>query len=166
MFSFTSFGISLDEDLAFLRQCIYTFRAYGQIYHDLPALVLEENNPCYFQLYFYDTDNELQNRMRTQYNENLSAKVVEKLMKILKQNPYAQVLRRLEDKSSFEDFEIHIVANSNLDQRVYNRSSVDQVAAIWVEGNNPNIPFKIDIIVHAHLGTRHRLKYHFGCYDP
>ena len=128
MFSFTSFGISLDEDLAFLRQCIYTFRAYGQIYHDLPALVLEENNPCYFQLYFYDT--ELQNRMRTQYNENLSAKVVEKLMKILKQNPYVQVLRRLEDKSSFEDFEIQIAANSNLDQRVYNCSSVDQVAAI------------------------------------
>ena len=106
MFSFTSFGVSLDKDLASWRQYIYTFRAYGQIYHDLPALVLEENNSCYFQLYFYDTDNELQNRMIIQYNENLSTKVVEKLMKILKQNPYAQVLRRLEDKSSFEDFEI------------------------------------------------------------
>ena len=53
--------------------------------------------------------------MRTQYNENLSAKVVEKLMEILKQNPYAQVLQKLEDISSFEDFEIHIAANSNLD---------------------------------------------------
>ena len=31
MFSFTSFGISLDKDLASLRQCIYTFRTYGQI---------------------------------------------------------------------------------------------------------------------------------------
>ena len=47
-------------------------------------MVLEESNPCYFQLYFYDTGNELQNRMRTQYNENLNAKVVEKLMEILK----------------------------------------------------------------------------------
>ena len=65
MFSFTFFGISLDEDLVFLRQCIYTFQAYGQIYYDLPTLVLEENNPCYFQLYFYDIGNELQNRMRT-----------------------------------------------------------------------------------------------------
>ena len=101
MFSLVSFGISLDEDPAFLRQSIYTFRAYGQIYHDLPALVLEENNPCYFQLYFYDTDNELQNRMRTQFNENLSAKVVEKLMEILKQNPYTQVLQRLDDISFF-----------------------------------------------------------------
>ena len=104
--------------------------------------------------------------MRTQYNENLSAKVVEKLMKILKQNSYAQLLRRLKDISSFDDFEIHIAANSNLDQRVYNRSSVNQVAAIWIEGNNLNISFKIDIIVHTHLGTRHRLKYHFSCYDP
>ena len=59
MFSFTSFGVSLDKDLASLRKCIYTFQAYGQIYHDLPALVLEENNSCYFQLYFYDTGNEL-----------------------------------------------------------------------------------------------------------
>ena len=41
--------------------------------------------------------------------------------------------------SSFEDFEIHITANSNLDQRVYNRLSIDQVAAIQVKGNNSNI---------------------------
>ena len=34
----------------------------------------------YFQLYFYDIGNELHNRMRIQYNENLSAKVMEKLM--------------------------------------------------------------------------------------
>ena len=59
MFSFTFFGISLDKDLAFLRQCIYTFRAYRQIYYDLPALVLEENSSCYFQLYFDDIGNEL-----------------------------------------------------------------------------------------------------------
>ena len=91
--------------------------------------------------------------MRTQYNENLSAKVVKKLMKILKQNPYAQVLRRLEDIFFFEDFEIHIATNFNLDQRVYNRSSVDQVTTTWVEWNNSNIQFKIDIIVHANLGT-------------
>ena len=104
--------------------------------------------------------------MRMQYNKNLSAKVMEKLMKILEQNTYAQVLQRLENISSFEDFEIHIATNSNLDQRVYNRSSVDQVAAIWVEWNNSNIQFEVDIIVHTHLGTRHRLKYHFSCYDP
>ena len=68
--------------------------------------------------------------------------------------------------SSFEDFEIHIAVNANLDQRVYNRPSADQVAAIWVKGNNSNIPFERDIIVHAHSGTRYRVKYHFGCYDP
>ena len=59
MFTSTFFGVNLGKDLASLRQYIYTFRAYGQIYYDLPALVLEENNPCYFQLYFYDTGNEL-----------------------------------------------------------------------------------------------------------
>ena len=87
-------------------------------------------------------------------------------MEILDQNPYAQVLRRLEDISSFEKFEIHIAANANLDQRVYNQSSADQVAAIWIEGNNSNIPFERDIIIHAYSRTLHRIKYHFGCYDP
>ena len=103
---------------------------------------------------------------RTQYNENLSAKVVEKLMEILEQNPYVQVLWRLDDISSFEDFEIHIAVNANLDQRVYNQSFADQVAAIWVEGNHLKISFERDIIVHAHSETRHKVKYHFDCYDP
>ena len=80
--------------------------------------------------------------MRTKYNESLSAKVMENLMKILEQNPYTQVLRKLKDISSFEDFEIHIAVNNNLDQQVYNRPSADQVAAIWIEGNNSNILIK------------------------
>ena len=75
-------------------------------------------------------------------------------------------MRRLEDISSFEDFEIHIAANANLDQRIYNWPPTDQVAAIWVEGNNSNILFEIDIIIHAHLRTRYKVKYNFGCYDP
>ena len=87
-------------------------------------------------------------------------------MEILEQNPHAQVLRILKDISSFKDFKIHIAVNANLDQRIYNQSSADQVVAIWVEGNNSNIPFEKDIIVHAHSRTQHKVKYHFDCYDP
>ncbi|KAG5531059.1 hypothetical protein RHGRI_025874 [Rhododendron griersonianum] len=63
IFGFTSFGVTLDKGLANSTGGVYTFRAQGQIiYHELPSLIPSATSPCYFQLYFYDTDNELQNR--------------------------------------------------------------------------------------------------------
>ena len=44
--------------------------AQGQIYNDLPSLVPHDNNPCYFQLYLFDTDNELTN-MLSKVNEGI-----------------------------------------------------------------------------------------------
>ncbi|XP_019242637.1 PREDICTED: uncharacterized protein LOC109222777, partial [Nicotiana attenuata] len=81
-------------------------------------------------------------------------------------NPYAQFFCQLKDHSSFQDLQIRIAANATLDQRVYNKSSVDQIAAIWIDGNNPNVPFDREIIVHEHSGNKHRVKYYYGCYDP
>lgn len=81
-------------------------------------------------------------------------------------NPYAQFFQQLKDHSSFKDLQIRIASNSKLDQRVYNKPLVDQVAAIWIDGNNPNIPFDRDIIVHEHSGNKHRVKHYYGCYDP
>ena len=52
MFSFTSFGVSLDKDLASFRQCIYIFRAYGKIYYDFPTLVLEKKIHIIFNYTF------------------------------------------------------------------------------------------------------------------
>ncbi|XP_075096268.1 uncharacterized protein LOC107806316 [Nicotiana tabacum] len=62
--------------------------------------------------------------------------------------------------------QIRIAANATLDQRVYNKPSIDQIAAIWVDGNNPNVPFDREIIVHEHSGNKHRVKHYYGCYDP
>lgn len=46
IFAFTSFGVNLDKEIASARKGMYTFRAQGQIYHDLPSLVSRDNNPC------------------------------------------------------------------------------------------------------------------------
>lgn len=82
------------------------------------------------------------------------------------ENPYAQFLHQLRDHPTFQDLQIRIVANATQDQRVYNKPSLDQVAAIWIDGNNPNVPFDREIIVHEHSGNRHRVKHYYGCYDP
>ena len=53
----------MDKNLASSRKEVYTFRAQAQIYHELPTL-LPKDRLRYFQLYFYDTKNEVQNRMK------------------------------------------------------------------------------------------------------
>ncbi|XP_020263362.1 uncharacterized protein LOC109839344 [Asparagus officinalis] len=166
IFSFTSFGARFDRELASNRKGIFTFRAQGQIYHNLPSLIPEENKPSYFQLYFYDTENELQNRMGILDNANMSTTTTKRLMDILEGNPYARFLWKLNDFPSLEDFKIIINRDAAVDQRVYNLPIVDQVAAIWIEGNNYNVPYEREIVVHSHSDKNHQVKHYFGCYDP
>ncbi|KAG5520326.1 hypothetical protein RHGRI_033033 [Rhododendron griersonianum] len=164
IFAFTSFGVKLDKELATSRQGVYTFRAQGQVYHDLPSLIPSGSTPCYFQLYFYDTDKEVENRLNVLSEVSLDKSIVEKLMEVLSGNPYSQVLRKLQHVP-LDSYHIHIRSDAKLDQRVYNTPSADQVAAIWIEGNNPNVPHDHDIIVHSTSGHKHRVKHYYGCYD-
>ncbi|XP_057801659.1 uncharacterized protein LOC131016887 [Salvia miltiorrhiza] len=166
IFSFTSFGVKLDKELASARRGVYSFQAQGMVYHDLPGLIPQYTSPTFFQLYFYDTQSEFENRINIMQNQVLSEAVVQMLMKILEINPYAKFFRRLKDYPSMDNVQLHISKDVNLDQRVYNSPHADQVAAIWVEGNNENIPLERDIVVHAHSGDRHRIKHYYGCYDP
>ncbi|KAG5565561.1 hypothetical protein RHGRI_001464 [Rhododendron griersonianum] len=75
IFGFTSFGVTLDKGLANSTGGVYTFRAQGQIYHELPSLIPSATSPCYFQLYFYDTDNELQNRGEVGWHQNILRRI-------------------------------------------------------------------------------------------
>jgi hypothetical protein len=62
--SFTSFGVHLDETVLATGRGIYTFRAQGSIYHKIGGFHPNQGSrPRFLQLYIYDTDNELQNRM-------------------------------------------------------------------------------------------------------
>ena len=73
--------------------------------------------------------------------------------------------RQLEN-SPLDAYEIHIQSDIKLVQRVCNSPSVDQVAAIWIKENNPNIAHEHDIIIHTHLGHKHTIKHYYDCYDP
>ncbi|KAK4387582.1 hypothetical protein Sango_2364800 [Sesamum angolense] len=166
IFSFTSIGVKLAKELASSRQGVYTFRAQGMVYHDLPGLLPDEKGPNPFQLYFIETENEVENRMRILENSSICEATVQKLLRVLEGNPYAKIFRRLKDYPSVKDIQLHISKDVKLDQRVYNSPTADQVAAIWVEGNDGDIPFERDIIVYSHSGHRHRIKHYYGCNDP
>ncbi|PIM97022.1 hypothetical protein CDL12_30516 [Handroanthus impetiginosus] len=166
IFSLTSFGVKLDKEFASARRGVYTFRARGMVYHDLPGLIPNKNGPGNFQLYFVETENEVENRMNILDSSSFSKGIVRKLIQIMEINPYAKIFRRLKDYPSTNDVQLHISKDVKLDQRVYNSPSADQVAAIWVEGNNPNMAMERDIVVHAYSGHKHRIKHYYGCYDP
>lgn len=63
MFSFTSMGGKVDRTVTDARGP-YSFRLYGENYHLLGSLLPVEGQPPKFaQLYIYDTENEIQNRL-------------------------------------------------------------------------------------------------------
>lgn len=164
IFSFTSFGVKLDKELASARRGVFTFRVQGMIYHNLPSLSVNGKKPTNFQLYFFDTENETENRMC--FNSHVSKEIVRKLTEILEENPYVKIFRRLTEYCSLDDVKLSITKDVRLDQRVYNAPTADQVAAVWIEGNNDNVGFERDIIVSAHSGDQYRIMHYFGCYDP
>ncbi|XP_073035171.1 uncharacterized protein [Primulina eburnea] len=166
IFSFTSLGVKIDKELASSSRGVYTFKALGQIFHNLPSLVPNEGGPSHFQLYFWDIDNELHNRMNIMENAQINEDTMKVLMKVMGNNPYAELLRRINDIPCIEKINLHIRQNAGLDQRCYNSPTADQVAAIWIEGKNPDIPYDRDIVIHGHNDEYHRIKHYFGCYDP
>ena len=61
----------------------------------------------------------------------------------------------------------HIVLKSlpSFDQRVYNKPTNSQVAALWVKGEEIGETGKRDIRVHTHSGSSKNIQYYYGCYD-
>ncbi|KAI5438474.1 hypothetical protein KIW84_024275 [Lathyrus oleraceus] len=88
--SFTSIGVPVDENILASGRGIYTFRAQGAFYHNIGGFYPNEGvRPRFLQLYIYDTDNELHNRI--QEDPQLHQNIVHKLQKML--NPFNPFIR-------------------------------------------------------------------------
>lgn len=120
--------------------------------------------PEYLQLYFYDTESELDHRV--QRMPNLDRNIVKKLIVILSNNPYSKVFRSLGELQTLDTCGITLNTSVELDQRVYNKPSSSQVAAVWVEGNGDNSAFRRSIVVFGKSDRPKIVNYYFGCYDP
>jgi hypothetical protein len=163
-FSFTSLGVVLDQRFCNNRSGVYTFRAQGQIYHPIDQLVPRDDGPKHLQLYFYDTDADLQQRFR--HSPNLNKGLIRKLVDILSSNPYVQIFRSLGSIPNLREYRIELNTNIALDQRVYNAPTASQVAAIWVEGSDPRGHFDRSIMVYGISDRPQDIKAYHGCYDP
>jgi hypothetical protein len=137
-FSFTSLYYRLDRDTTTMKRTgIYTFKAHGQIYHNIRSFAKDGRVPKHLELYFYDDDPSLEHRYRhcrkEMYEEDKN--VIDTMTNILHDNPYSEQFRSLGQEENLEDYRVMLNLDQRLDQRTYNAPITSEVAAVWVEGN-------------------------------
>lgn len=163
-FTFTTLGVSLDENYTNMKSGVYTFRAHGTIYHNVHSFGPSSRTE-HLQLYFYDDDPNLDHRKAA--TKQLDQDVVKRLVDILKGNPYSQQFRSLgAHKDNLDDYRIDLNTDKRLDQRRYNRPLSSEVAAIWVEGTDLAKRFDRRITLCGNNNEMHSIRVTSGAYDP
>ena len=105
-FSFTTLYCHLDRDTTDTRTAgIYTFRAHGQIYHNLHSFANSRSEPKHLELYFYDDDPSLEHRYRRCRKEKYDKDkhVVTIITGVLRDNPYSKQFRSLGQEENLDD---------------------------------------------------------------
>ena len=169
-FSFTSLYCHLDRVTTNMKICgIYTFRAHGQIYHNIRSFGKEDGvDKRHLELYFYDDDPSLEHRMgkcREQCKDR-DKEVIEQLVRIFNGNPYSQTLRSLGQVDNIEDYRVELNLDQRLDQRTYNVPVSTEVAAVWVEGSERHGQFEHSVHLQGKDRSIHGIRSYNSCYDP
>ena len=125
-FSFASLGVKLDKSLASNSEGVYTFRVQGGIYHSLDQLIPRDGQPKYLQMYFYDTETQVEISRRLEW-DYLDREIVESVTRILAPNPYVQTFRSLAQLGPLDKYKVSLNASVDHDQRVYNRPTTAEV---------------------------------------
>ncbi|CAG8640302.1 2430_t:CDS:2, partial [Diversispora eburnea] len=167
-FTFTSMGVKIDQQMI-NTSGIYTFRIHGEIYHRIGTLLPDPNaNPQFAQIYIYDTNNEIQNRMNI--IPDLDPIILAELQQMLHQvNPYVKIFHQARDifkNDPMIDLRMVITNNRTKDPRHYNVPSAAEVAIIMAEDGQETNPMKRDIILQSHKGGFQRISEIHNLYMP
>jgi hypothetical protein len=109
MFAFTSTGGIVDKNIN-NGHAPYVFRMHGQNYHHIGTLLPEEGTrPRWAQLYFYDTEHEVSNRISSTQcsgeKSSIDPHIVEGIKNMLDENNVlAKTFRMARDRFKEEDF--------------------------------------------------------------
>ncbi|GJV54149.1 DNA helicase [Tanacetum coccineum] len=161
MFAMTSFGAHIDESVN-NRICLYVFKVSGQIYHWIGAMCPPAGAaPRFLQLYIYDTQNEVANRMLhfgREANNDLDSNIVQPLIHFLDQhNDLVQIFRATQDKcdgQSIPDFKIRLFVVAGA--REYDLSTSNTLGAIVFE-SSPDTRMNYDVIIEPKDGFPRRI---------
>ncbi|GAU19177.1 hypothetical protein TSUD_198580 [Trifolium subterraneum] len=140
IFAFTSMGAKIDRAVNF-RPGSYVYKISGQNYHRIGGLIPSDGKPPKFaQLYVYDTENEIHNRLSSLKSgdsaKNLDATIVQGIKDMLDvYNRVARVFRMARDRLSAPDNkEVHIklIGTRSDSSRQYTMPTTSEIAALIV----------------------------------
>ncbi|XP_076902010.1 uncharacterized protein LOC143556621 [Bidens hawaiensis] len=147
----TSFGATTDNSIN-IGSGPYVFKVTGQIFHRIGSLCPPlDNPPRFLQMYVYDTEHEIANRLSL-FGENasscLNVDVVKSLINILNENnELVKVFRTARDiclSLYVPDFVINL--HSSFGERNYDNLAPGVIGGIVFE-DQPNSS-KFDIVIH------------------
>ncbi|KAJ0495305.1 putative helitron helicase-like domain-containing protein [Helianthus annuus] len=169
MFSMTSFGANVDDTINDGRGP-YIFKISGQVSHWIRSLCPPPNEkPRFLQMYIYDTENEISNRLRFFNNSdqhNLSHTVVATLSQTLNaHNKYVRLFKNASEICSTEEGSCYSIRlYNNVPDRRYGAPSPDTLGGI-VCGDDFNAS-GYDIIIHSKGGIPQRVSKLHPSYMP
>lgn len=158
-------GVHYDEKLAGGGKGVYTFRAQGAIYHRIGSLLpTPDQRSRYAQSYILDPDLEVENRLKE--SDTLHKTLVEKIKDILQMhNPFVQVLRQLGQRDDLPTCRL-IIKQQAPNKHQYSLPTINQVAAVIVDGDDVVDMYPRDIIIQTVGGTLKNVPDTAGYYDP
>ncbi|XP_013639786.1 PREDICTED: uncharacterized protein LOC106345068 [Brassica oleracea var. oleracea] len=139
----------------------FVFRLHGQNFHQIGSLLPEEGlPPAFTQLYIFDTENEVRNRISAfsskrrapnSQSRTLRDDTVEAIKSMLDEcNPYAKILRtardRFGDALQSSDVKMILISGRGTNEKTYNLPTTSEVAALFVGDFDEEIDAR-DIIV-------------------
>ncbi|XP_024636452.2 uncharacterized protein [Medicago truncatula] len=159
MFAFSSPGFKVDKGVIPGRGPP-TIRIQGQSCHRMGSMIpAAGKTPKFAQLYIFDTDNELQNRVQGIRNPNLNMQTVSKLQQMLDDtNCHAKSFRKARDRlrqGNVENLKLKLISDRTTDGRIYNQPTVSEVAALIV--GDVDSAARRDIIMERQSGRLERI---------
>ncbi|KAJ1259914.1 hypothetical protein BS78_10G192200, partial [Paspalum vaginatum] len=168
-FSFTSLHCSLDSDTTDIRKTgVYTFRAHGQMYHDIRSFSGSHLAPQHLEMCFYDDDPSLEHRYRVCRKEKYQhdQQVIEQLVRILHDNPYSKEFRQMGQFDDLTDYRIMLNLDHHMDQRTHNAPISSEVVVVWVEGSERRRNFDCSIVLYGNNRQKYGIRSYHASYDP
>jgi len=164
MFAFTSMGAVVDHSVN-SRPGSYVFKVNGYCHHFMGSLLpMDNKGPKFAQLYIFDTDNEVSNRLQPFCNENfqsiLDSEIVVGLISMLdSSNQLVRLFRHARQRFGDVDvpeFKLRLIGKRDDDSRQYDDPSLNDIGGLVV-GDIGHCRSDRDIIIESLSGTLQRI---------
>ncbi|GJZ46053.1 DNA helicase [Tanacetum coccineum] len=169
MFSMTSLGVNVDTSINDGKGP-YVFRVSGQIYHWIGSMCPDNDaTPRFLQLYIYDTENEVKNRMAHFGGEcegGLKKEIVEGLIEFLdNNNALVQLFRTARDKYMESDIpNLKVKLYNVIGTRRYELPTPETIGAIVFGSSSSTMENEFDLIIEEHSRFPQRVNKLHPCY--